>query len=886
MIAHVGEPEPRGNLKSPTAGSEQDCLRNAPASSGLDRRACAHPRHRQHEGVRVVPNLIADCVVEPHCTLDIGSRVFRVFRGEFDHGGILRVDVWRGSQGFGHAWILMYSTSMRICPSLVFMLGVFLFSGCTDPISIGVPPGTGGTVGTGGTTVDGGLGGMGGSGAAGGTAAGDCNETGCDDGNACTVDAVCNTLTGVCVGGDDDAPINAPCNQNGGFVCDGEGACVVCNEDAQCARFFPPTQCRAPAACVNHECPIPEPLPDGSPCDDGQCFEGQCVAVVPQRKSIPIACDNSNSDGYWELSMVLTVGPTAVEAARTFDATIRTSLVIPRAFVQFAMDAVFPTELTTLEIDAAGAEVVTTGVLSGSPVSTRLPGAPLVIPIPQTANPNDPQGPNLATDDITIALNPILAATYRAEASGEVCFDAGGAMPPSTIGAPPLRTGIRAIASNGAVVRFECTGGTVDDGATIGDPFDDSIVPNPPSSQICFPIAMPEVDLCEGPAPIDCASDDQCVTESICDPFSGTCAAGEDLPRGAPCSQDGGTVCDGGGRCVECVESAQCPDDGNQCTSDPACVSDRCAPLEDLPQGTVCNSDGGDRCDGEGNCIFVGNNPFPQTEALTLGCTNNIDSEVWLVPFELTVAPETVRSGQPFVVDLDGVATVPETLLDSLQWVIPGGAARIDLIDVRATTHLRMGATGGNVVLEAEPIPRRCAIGDAVCDPRNDLPGLPGRRANSDCVPVGSTNPCGRFVEIPTSDDCGAGGVCADLDDGTGTKLQQCDINGFCVTSELRIPLAPGLANYVAATAGEVLFGWDDATTGATLGADGAWELPVAVFEEPIVSNGIRISVEGLSVALECTMGVDSDGIFGVGVPGESSPTPDLLLIGFPIQAP
>jgi hypothetical protein len=198
---------------------------------------------------------------------------------------------------------------------------------------------------------------------------------------------------------------------------------------------------------------------------------------------------------------------------------------------------------------------------------------------------------------------------------------------------------------------------------------------------------------------------------------------------------------------------------------------------------------------------------------------------------------------------------------------------------------VRTGATGGDVVLEAEPIPYRCAIGDAVCDPGNDLPGTSGRRPNGDCVPVGSTNPCGRFIEIPTSDDCGPNGVCASLDDGTGTKRQQCDINGFCVTGGLHVALRPELANYVAATSGQVLFGWDDATTGATLGANGTWELPLAVFEEPIASNGIRMSVEGLSVALECTMGVDSDGMFGVGVAGQSSPTPDLLLIRFPIQA-
>jgi hypothetical protein len=82
----------------------------------------------------------------------------------------------------------------------------------------------------------------------------------------------------------------------------------------------------------------------------------------------------------------------------------------------------------------------------------------------------------------------------------------------------------------------------------------------------------------------------------------------------------------------------------------------------------------------------------------------------------------------------------------------------------------------------------------------------------------------------------------------------------------------------------EVLFGWDDASTGATLAGDGSWALPPVLFEDPIVSNGIRADIGGLSVGFECTMGVDSDGIFGVGVPDESSPTPNLLLISFQIE--
>ena len=64
------------------------------------------------------------------------------------------------------------------------------------------------------------------------------------------------------------------------------------------------------------------------------------------------------------------------------------------------------------------------------------------------------------------------------------------------------------------------------------------------------------------------------------------------------------------------------------------------------------------------------------------------------------------------------------------------------------------------------------------------------------------------------------------------------------------------------------------------------YALPLAVFADSIVSNGIRVDIHALSVALECTMGVDSDGIYGVGVLDQLSPTPNVLLISFPTQLP
>lgn len=807
---------------------------------------------------------------------------------------------------------------------LLAALSLAFVAGCADPIPLGSggSGGAAGTAGSGGSAGSAGAGGEGGSGMMGGDAGMDCNEVGCDDGNECTIDGVCNTVMGICVDGGGNVPVNVLCDQDGGFFCDGEGSCVVCNIDEHCARFLPPQDCREPAACVDQECPFPEILPDGTECSVGLCYQGGCVPILPQTKAVPMVCDNTVSVFFWEIPMDMTVAPTAIEATREFDADIRATLSVPREFLQGGLIAVFPTELDSLDIISAAAEVVTEGVLSGSPVSTTLTAVPLTVPIPQVANPGDAGGSdcsgdedcpfeafgqicnaggqcncacqqgcapeecaNVVTDDVPVPVNPIFRAPYRAESSGEVCFDVGGENPPSSIGAPPVRTGIRAVASNGAFVRFECVGGTVNDNGTPDNPSDDFVDPNTPASQICFPIETPDVDLCSGPPPVDCGSNNQCAVDDICDPFTGLCVGGSSEPRGTSCSQDGGSVCDGQGGCVECIQHSGCPDDGNQCTRSPLCVDDACESQGNEPQGAVCDQDGGNRCDGDGRCVDVGDGPFPETQIITFGCTNNLAAGTSILPFELTVAPEKPVAGQPFAAALSGIGLLSEEVLDAVQWVIPGGAVRVDLLALQATVHVRAGASGADTPLSIEPIPYRCGVDDAACDPSNDLPSVPGRRGNSDCLPTGPTNPCGRFVEIPTSDDCAPGGVCATLDGGTGAKVNQCVANGFCVTSDLLLPLASTVGNYVASVGGRVFFGWDDASTGATTRVDGTWALPEAVFEDPTGPNGMRASVEGLSVALECTMGVDSDGLYGVGVPDESSPMPNQLLISFPIDA-
>ena len=70
----------------------------------------------------------------------------------------------------------------------------------------------------------------------------------CDDGNPCTIDA--------CTAGACTHPPKAAdtvCSVNGGQVCDGAGACVACNHDAQCVGTSPTNECQHPA-CAAHGC--------------------------------------------------------------------------------------------------------------------------------------------------------------------------------------------------------------------------------------------------------------------------------------------------------------------------------------------------------------------------------------------------------------------------------------------------------------------------------------------------------------------------------------------------------------------------------------------------------------------------------------------------------
>jgi hypothetical protein len=274
------------------------------------------------------------------------------------------------------------------------------------------------------------------------------------------------------------------------------------------------------------------------------------------------------------------------------------------------------------------------------------------------------------------------------------------------------------------------------------------------------------------------------------------------------------------------------------------------------------------------------------SKAIPVACGNNfLPATTSILEWELTVTPGPIEGGKPFTVILDGVAVFDENFFDNAQALIGGGVREVNLVDINATVHVRSGADGSDVTLKNEPIRHECFVGRTICDPAHDLSGMDGLRGNTDCQPEGDLNPCGRFVLLPTSTDCGPGGVC----DGLGKVASQCALNGFCITGGLRLPLEEERADYTADDQGDVLFGWDDESSGAIVQVGGpnhgTWILPAATLESPTGRVGLRAGIGDLLVALECTMGVDSKGPDGVNsFEFLSSPAPDSRLISLPIE--
>ncbi|MEM7437073.1 MAG: right-handed parallel beta-helix repeat-containing protein [Myxococcota bacterium] len=216
-------------------------------------------------------------------------------------------------------------------------------------------------------------------------------------------------------------------------------------------------------------------------------------------------------------------------------------------------------------------------------------------------------------------------------------------------------------------------------------------------------------DLC---AVDSCDDGNQCKSGGVCSSTTGNCEGRSNVSAGTACDQDGGSLCDGNGNCVECVSEDDCAS-GGECT-ETTCVQGMCMTSAST-DGTTCDFDGGPGECSSGTCMEATCDP-PCVDDDPTDCSKPVcpsGQTVCQADFEVE-GKECTKNG------------VPGGRCD--------GAGECDL----------------------------CA--EVVCD------------APSECKTAGVCNEsdgeCGGFGNVAEGTACGAAGVC----DGAGNCVNPCSL--------------------------------------------------------------------------------------------------------------
>jgi hypothetical protein len=476
-----------------------------------------------------------------------------------------------------------------------------------------------------------------------------------DDGNQCTGE-VCNAG----VPAHPPKPLDTPCSQGGGSFCNATGSCVACNTASECpgsdtdchtrtctagscgvsnTPAGTPTSAQTPGDCQKNVC-------DGSgnvvsvadntdvPADDGnQCTGEVCNAGVPAHPARPLDTPCSQGGG----SFCNATG-TCVQC--------NTASECPGS----------DTDCHTRTCSGAGACGVS-NTPAGTPTSAQTPGD-------CQKNVCDGAGNVTSVEDDTD-----VPADDGNQCTGEVCNAGVPAHPAKPLDTPCSQGGGSFCNGTGSCVQCntpsecpgsdtECQQRTCSAGAC---GVNDTAAGTPTSAQTPGDC---QKNVCDGAGNVTSVEDDTDVPADDGNPCTGeVCNAGVPAhpaqPAGTPCSQGGGTVCDGAGSCVQCNTASDCPGvdtecqqrtcsagacgvndtaagtptsaqtpgdchtnecdgagnvvsvvddtdvpvDGNQCTDDVCTAGVPTNPPTSA--GTTCSQDGGTTCDGAGNCILV-----------------------------------------------------------------------------------------------------------------------------------------------------------------------------------------------------------------------------------------------------------------------------------------
>ncbi|MGB5695851.1 MAG: hypothetical protein WBM46_09380, partial [Polyangiales bacterium] len=236
----------------------------------------------------------------------------------------------------------------------------------------------------------------------------------------------------------------------------------------------------------------------------------------------------------------------------------------------------------------------------------------------------------------------------------------------------------------------------------------------------------------------------------------------------------------------------------------------------------------------------------------------------------------TITADGEFDALLSGTANFPESFLDAAQALLPGGLRQAELVGAKYLVQVRSGATGDSVELGPD---------DSMLSPgRVRLCNFPTDQVCTDGSECAGTicNPEKVLVNVPVSEDCTVGGVCDGLGKLEG-ETSQCTLNSFCVSGALDLPLLEETGTYTADASGEVLFGWaDQGLTNNTFDSGtNLYTIPKPTVGQPL-QQGLTVAA-GLTVTIECVMGVDEGEDPGNADNTLVGVTPDTDLVSFPI---
>jgi hypothetical protein len=422
-----------------------------------------------------------------------------------------------------------------------------------------------------------------------------------DDGNQCTLES--------CSAGAPGHPFaaaGAACAQNGGVKCDGNGACIACSQASDCG---------ADTACQTHTC------------TGGVCGVNNVGAGTPAGTQVPGDCHTQACDGAGNLVNGVDDADKPADDGNPCTGEACTNGV---ASHPFAAQGAACAQNGGVKCDGNGACVaclapVDCGVSTTCKTFTCASGA---------------CGSNTAAAGTLVANTTVGdCRSDQCDASGNVVTNAVDdndkpaddgnqcTLETCSSGVPghPAAPASTSCNQNGG---NHCDGG----GACVACTFDGEC-PTPgdpclvarcnvgvcgagPSIAHVLPAGLQtagdcQQKQCDGSGNTISVADDTDTPDDGNDCTTDACAAG--VPSSAnkamyaPCAQSGGSICDGSGDCVSCIDATDCGGTSTTCHTI-TCLSGACGSHDAAP-GTVVLSAAGDchqsQCDGAGNTSSV-----------------------------------------------------------------------------------------------------------------------------------------------------------------------------------------------------------------------------------------------------------------------------------------